>query len=296
MTDLTVIILTKNEKDNLPKAINSVKKIAKEIIIVDSGSTDETLEIAEKLGCRTYYHQWETYSKQYNWAFDNLKINTEWIMRLDADEEITEELSNEIDEKLPKIEKGINGIILRRRLYFLGRWIKHGGIYPQLILRIFRKGKGRLEDKIMDEHIVLSEGSTICFKNDFIDNNIKDLSWWISKYNWYSDREVYEVLNLEKLKNEGKLIQPKLFGKYYERKRWLKEKIYLKFSPSVRAYLYYLYRFYFKLGFLDGREGKIYHFLQAYWYRFLIDAKLYEVSHDESKMEELEKKVFKSLD
>lgn len=295
MTDLTVIILTKNEKENLPKAIDSIKKIAKEIIIVDSGSNDGTIELAKKLGCRTYYHEWETYSKQYNWAFDNLKINTSWIMRLDADEEITEELSNEINDKLPKIEKGINGIILRRRLYFMGKWIKHGGIYPQLILRIFRKGKGKLEDKIMDEHIVLSEGTTTTFKNDFIDYNNKDLSWWISKHNWYSDREVYELLNLEELKKKGDLLNPKLFGNYYSRKRWVKEKIFLKISPSVRSYLYYLYRFYFKLGFLDGREGKIFHFLQAYWYRFLIDAKFYEISNNKTKKKELEKKVFKSL-
>ena len=295
MADLTVIILTKNEEENLPKALNSVKNIARDIIIVDSGSTDKTIEIAKKYGCRIFTHVWETHAKQFNWALENIDIKTEWIMRLDADEYLTFELSKEIEEKLDRLPKNINGVILKRRLHFMGKWIKHGGIYPLYLLRIFRKGKGKVEEKIMDEHIVLFEGDTITFKYDFIDENNKPLRWWIEKHNWYSDREMYEILNLEFLKGSGILIEPNIFGDYNSRKRWLKEKIYLKFPIGFRAWLYYIYRMYFRLGFLDGKEGRIFHFMQAYWYRYLVDAKIFEYRKKNYSLEEIKRNIFKSL-
>ncbi len=275
MTDLTVIILTRNEECNLPNTIESVLHLAKRVVVVDSFSTDSTVEIAQKLGCDIFENKWTNYATQFNWGLDNCDVNTGWVLRLDADEIVTPELAKELESILTSLSDDVDGIFVRRRMYFMGRWMKHGGVYPNLVLRIFRNRKGRCEEKIMDEHIVV-EGRTIEVPYDIIDDNNKPLNWWTNKHNWYSDRECYEILNLQRLKAEGTLLKPSMFGSFAEKKRWLKENIYLKLPLGYRAWAYYAYRYYCKLGFLDGPEGRIFHFLQAYWYRFLVDAKIYE--------------------
>ena len=205
-------------------------------------------------------------------------------MRMDADEEVMEDLAAEINEKLPKIDAPVNGVILRRRVYFMGRWIKHGGRYPELLLRIFRTGKASCEMKLMDEHMVLSEGITVEFKHDLIDNNQKDLEWWTAKHNWYSNREVLDhQMTLENEMDES-LEQDGTSSGQAKMKRIVKNSGYYRLPKFFRAHLYFVYRYYIKLGFLDDPEGKIFHFLQAYWYRFLVDAKLYECEKKGIKM------------
>lgn len=275
MIDLTVLIITKNEENNIRKCINSVKNIAQRIVIVDSGSVDKTKEIAEELGADVYFNKFENHASQINWGIKNTNITTEWIMRIDADEEITTELSNEIEEKLPILDKDISGIAIKRRVYFMGKWIKHGGIYPTMILRIFRRGKAFCEQTLMDEHFVLSDGKQIVFNYDFIDNNTKSLEWWIGKHNWYSDKEVEDYLKKRNQLNDDEL-KLNLFGTQAQKKRWLKYMLYYKTPLLKRAKWYFIYRYFLKLGFLDGKEGLIFHFLQGYWYRFLVDAKIYE--------------------
>ena len=188
MLDLTVIILTKNEEKNIEKCINSFKGIAKRFVIVDSFSDDETEKICKELNKSMkkdgvlvdfYQNKWIDYATQLNWGINSTNINTEWVMRMDADEELLPELVEELKEKLPNVDDDINGIILRRRLIFMGKWIRHGGRYPELLLRIWRNGFGQCEQKIMDEHMILTSGKTITFKNDLQDNNQKDLNWWI---------------------------------------------------------------------------------------------------------------------
>ena len=286
MVDLTVLILTKNEEKNLRKCIESFKGIAKRFVIVDSGSTDDTVNIAKQLHADVYCHDFKNHAEQFNWGINNTDITTEWVMRMDADEELTEELTDEIDSRLGDVPPSVSGIIVRRRLIFMGRWIKHGGRYPEYLLRIFRNGKAMCEQKIMDEHLVLSEGTTLEFKNDLIDNNQKDLDWWTAKHNWYSNREVLDhqmtVENqIEKTMDDG--------GKSSSQaamKRKIKNGGYYRLPMFLRAHIYFIYRYYIKLGFLDGKEGKIFHFLQAYWYRFLVDAKMYECEKKGIKMTE----------
>ncbi|MDV5105567.1 glycosyltransferase family 2 protein [Clostridium perfringens] len=205
-------------------------------------------------------------------------------MRIDADEEITDELVEEIKNKLPNIQKDINGIILKRRVYFMGKWIKHGGKYPELLLRIFRTGYGMCEQKLMDEHMILLEGNTEKFDNDIIDNNNKNLDWWTHKHNWYSNREVLDYQNKVKSNYSDDLINDEINKGQVARKRFIKNNGYYKLPMFFRAHLYFIYRYYFRLGFLDGTEGRIYHFLQAYWYRFLVDAKIYECKKFDIKM------------
>ena len=285
MVDLTVVILTKNEEKNLRKCIESFCGIVKRFVIVDSFSTDGTEALCKQLDSELrangsqldfYQNKWMDYATQLNWGLTQTNITTEWSMRFDSDEELTEELVNEIEQKLPDVKEPVNGIILRRRVYFMGRWIKHGGRYPELLLRIFRTGKAMCEQKLMDEHMILSEGTTTTFQYDLIDNNQKDLEWWTAKHNWYSNREVLDhqmtLANqqVETLESGGQS------SGQASMKRAVKNGGYYKLPKFLRAHIYFIYRYYIKLGFLDGPEGKIFHFLQAYWYRFLVDAKLYE--------------------
>ena len=167
MVDLTVVILTKNEEYNLEKCIRSFNGIAKRFVIVDSYSTDGTKKLCQELSgeiCIDFYeNKFIDYATQLNWGLMNTNINTKWSMRMDADEELTPELVNEISDNLHKLDENIKGVILKRRVYFMGKWIKHGGKYPELLLRIFRTGYGICEQKLMDEHMILIEGNTIKF-------------------------------------------------------------------------------------------------------------------------------------
>lgn len=276
MVDLTIIILTRNEEKNLEKCISSLRGVAKRVIVVDSYSTDNTVELAKSLGAEVVLNPFENHAVQFNWALANVQIDTEWVMRLDADEELTCELAIEIDSRLDKLPHEVNGIILRRRVYFMDKWLRHGGKYPERLLRIFRFGHGTSELKMMDEHLIVTDGKIVTFKYDFCDNNNKGLEWWIEKHNWYSDKEVLErQMRLNNVISEHSLYNTKA-PIYTKVKRFVKNNIYYNLPKFWRAHFYYIYRYYFRLGFLDGVEGKIYTFLQAYWYRFIVDAKLYE--------------------
>lgn len=285
MLDLTIVIITKNEEQNLKKCIESFKGVAKRIVVVDSYSTDGTKDLCNDLAkynnLSFYEHKFTNHSQQLNWAFNNTGINTTWTMRMDADEEFTPELVEELKKRLPKVSSDVNGIILKRRVYFMGRWIKHGGKYPELLLRIFRTGSGECEQKLMDEHLIIKSGNSITFDKDIIDNNNKGLEWWTNKHNWYSNKEVedYRRKQVEVINHEG------ASGKQAKRKRFIKENGYYKVPLFLRAHIYFIYRYYIRLGFLDGKEGIIYHFLQAYWYRFLVDAKIYECDKFDIKIE-----------
>lgn len=278
MADLTTIILTFNEEKNIANAIDSVKAISKRIVVVDSFSTDKTVEIAKLSGVEVIQHKFINQAKQFIYAINKLDIDTQWIMRLDADEVISKEASKEIEEIcLSNKDTDINGIVVRFEVIFLGKKLRHGGIYPFRKMIIYKKDKGYMEDREMDEHIVLSEGKTVELKNDSFHKDYKNLDVWIEKHNKYSTREVNDYLlnnnqNSKQLNRSAKI------------KRFIKFNIYYKLPLGTRAHFYYLYRYYFKLGFLDGKEGKIFAFMQAYWYRFLVDAKIFEKKRYKNKL------------
>lgn len=273
---VTAIILTKNEELNISSCINSVKKVADKVIVIDSYSNDNTVKISKELGAEVFQREFKSHSEQFNWALNNIKIDSEWIFRIDADEVLTCSLVEELNTVLPNIDSSINGIFLNRRRYFLGKWIKHGDVYPERVLRIFRNGTAKSENRIMDEHIVLLNGKSIYLNNDIEDRDSKDLTFWINKHNWYSNREAEEFIKLLDEISKSDDVSENLFGNYIERKRWLKNNIYYRLPLFIRPMLYFLYRYIIKLGFLDGIEGLIYHFMQGYWYRFLVDCKVYE--------------------
>lgn len=272
MADLTTIILTYNEELNIAECIKSVESISKRIIVIDSFSTDSTVEISQKLGAEIYQHEFINQAKQFQYALNETNVKTKWVMRLDADERLTNETSAEIEEICcANINTDINGIIIRFEVNFLGKKLKHGGIYPFRKLAIFKYGLGEIEDRNMDEHVILTSGRSVELKNDSIHKDYKNLYSWIEKHNKYSTREVLDYY--ETKKQNSKLTQ---LNKKARIKRFIKFKLYYKLPLGIRSYLYYAFRYYIKLGFLDGKEGKIFAFLQAYWYRFLVDAKIYE--------------------
>lgn len=272
MLDMTVIILTKNEEANIERCINSVKGWVRRIVVVDSGSTDKTVELAEKLGAEIYHHMpFIDYAKQFNWAIDNTNIRTKWVFRFDADECVTPELKQEIITECGKhADDDVSGFMMRYKIFFLGKFLKHGGAYPFLKITIFKFGKGRFEDRSMGEHIVLSEGLCLDLKEDCEHYDFKSLNAFIDKHNWYATREVADYFAVRCGRTNAILD-----GKP-ETMRKLRDGFYYKLPKYFRAKLYYWYKFYFKMGFLDGEAGRVWAFLQAYFYRFVVDAKIYE--------------------
>ena len=275
MLDLSVIILTYNEEIHIRRCIENVNQIARKVYVVDCHSTDGTQEIARSLGAEVVEHDWPgNQAAQFNWALDNLPIETEWILRLDADEYLLPELIEELKEKLPLLSNDITGIFFNRRHIFLNRWMK-GGIYPVKLLRTFRYGHGRYEQRMMDEHIVLSDGNAIEFKNDFCDHNLNNLSWFCKKHVDYAVREAAEMLDAE-LNLSGHTQNESAFTKQAKEKRRKKES-YSKKPLFWRSFAYFLYRYFLKGAWRDGKEGFIFTFIQGWWYRTLVDAKVLEI-------------------
>lgn len=283
-SSISLIILTFKEEKQIERCIKSAKEICREIFVIDSYSEDRTTSIAESLGALCVKHKWTgNQAKQFNWGLENLPKKTEWVLRLDADEYLLPELVNEIKEKLPKLEKDVTGVILKRRVYFMNRWIKHGGYYPTYLLRLWRFGSGKYEERWMDEHVKLDRGKTITFENDFIDDNLNNLTWWTNKHNHYATREAIDLLNIKYKFLKSDSINAELSQQQDKRKRWVKENFYTYIPLFLRPFLYFIYRYIFKLGFLDGKAGLIWHFLQGFWYRFLVDAKIYDIERRAKK-------------
>lgn len=269
--DVTFIVLTKNEEINLPDCLESVKGFAQRVVIVDSGSTDKTEEIAKQYGADFFVHPFENYARQFNWGIDNTDITTKWTFRLDADERLTPELCKEL-AYLMKIHDNdnVNGVTMEAWLYFMGHKIEHG-CHNKRKLMLFKTGIGRIEDRKMDEHTVLSEGTAVYAKERFIHYDFKDMSHWTNKMNWYATREMQDYYDFINGKDNDVMGDSTITG---QRKN--KFGIYYKFPIFIRSQLLFVYYYIFKLGFLDGKEGFVYHYMYHRWYRTLVDAKILE--------------------
>jgi glycosyltransferase involved in cell wall biosynthesis len=285
MVDLSVIILTNNESKHIGRCIKSLLSITDKIFIIDSFSTDNTVAIAESLGAMVVQNTWVSYAFQFNYGILNNPFQTKWIMRMDADEYITPELAQELNTSLSGIQENITGLYIKRRVVFMDQWINHGGYYPIWLLRIWRHGVGVCEELWMDEHIKLSSGITAQLQNDIVDHNLNNLTWWTQKHNNYAIREVIDLLNIKYNFGDKPTVTPDFWGSQEQRTRYLKIK-YANLPLFTRPFLYFLFRFVVKGGFLDGKKGLIWHFLQGFWYRFLVDAKIFEVYQRAGKEKE----------
>lgn len=277
MLDLSVIILTYNEELHIRRCLENISSIANEIFVIDCFSTDKTCEIASEFSnVHVLKHEWPAtkYAGQFNWALENAPINSKWIMRLDADEYLLPETLVELQEKLPKVPENTTGIVIKRRHIFMDKWVRRG-VYPVKLLRVFQYGKAMCEQRLMDEHIQLLEGDCIELDNDFCDHNLNSLSWFCNKHVGYALREAVDLLDIEldltgfATTDEGKMISEQANQKRMKKHKYAKQPLFF------RSFAYFLYRYILRGGFLDGKEGFLFAFIQGWWYRTLVDANIF---------------------
>lgn len=277
-TQFSFIILTYNEEIHLPRLLTSIRALDAAVYVLDSGSTDETVPIAKKFGATVLQHSFENHPKQWDYALKNFAVQTPWVICLDADHVVTPELSRHLQAFRDKDYLGTDGIYFNRKNFFKGRMIKHGGYSPFYLLKMVRFGKGYSDLNENMDHRLIVPGKTITWKDGYIlEENLKEnnISFWIAKHNRYSDlvarEEVERMMELR-----AQTIKPHFWGSPDERTAWLKS-LWWKLPRYMRPMLYFIYRMVFQLGILDGRTGIIFHFLQAFWFRLVVDIKIDEI-------------------
>jgi len=272
------IILTYNEEIHLPALLASIENLHASVFVLDSGSTDNTVAIAENAGAVVQQHPFENHPRQWDYALKCFPVSTPWVICLDADQVISNELKVLLADFDPAEYNGTNGIYFNRKFIFKDRWIRHGGYFPFYLLKMFRYDVGYSDLNENMDHRFVVPGKTIIWKTGYItEQNHKenDISFWITKHNRYSDllaRE--EVERMQKLR--GQTVAAKFSGSPDERTAWLK-KLWWKLPRYIRPVLYFTYRYVFQLGFLDGRTGAMFHFLQGFWFRIIVDVKIGEI-------------------
>lgn len=289
MLDITAVILTYNEELHIERCIKSVQRVCSSVLVVDSFSTDATCAIAESLGARVVQHKFENQARQFNWAIDTLAIDTEWIWRVDADEIIEDGLAKIAEMEISNLPNDVNGVYVNKKIVFMGRPLMHGGWYPAPQIKLVRKGHGRSEDKMMDEHLIVTDGYTVNWDGDQTDWNLKPLDWWWEKHHGYAKREAkmqvlcnegptgtkaaHEGSENTKAAHENAVVEGRLFGSDAEWKRYMKN-LYAHCPRYVRAVVYFLSRYVLMGGFLDGYAGWYWHTRQGLMYRWMVDREI----------------------
>ena len=270
---ISVLILTYYEEKNIEECLRSIYDWAGEIFIVDSFSTDKTIEIAQSYTDKIYQHPFENFAQQRNWAQENLSLKNEWVFHLDADERVSPELNSEL-KKIFSSKFEADGFMVSRKTIFRGKWIRFGGHYPVYHLRIFKRNKGKSEERLYDQNYIV-KGKILKMKGDIINIINPDLKLWKANHIKWAYLEAQEILG-----NKNRIMNIRLEGNPIERRNWVRYKIYYKMPLFLRPFIYFLYRYILRLGFLDGKQGLIFHFWQGFWYRFLVDIKTYELRKD----------------
>lgn len=271
------IILTFNEEQHLPRLLNSIRQLNAPLFILDSGSTDQTLKIAADFGATIKFNDFENHPKQWDFALKNFEVETPWIIGLDADQIVTQELFDQLAQFKDENYRDINGIYFNRKNFFKGKWIKYGGYYPKYLLKMFRKDIGFSDiNEKMDHRFIVSGATQTWKKGHLLEENLKEneISFWIAKHNRYSDliaeEEIERMLSLR-----TQTIKPNLFGDPNQRMAFLK-RLWWKLPRFVRPFIYFGYRMIFQLGVFDGKTGILFHFLQGFWFRLIVDVKIEE--------------------
>jgi len=283
MTDIhgsmvSVVILTFNEARNLDATLEAVSGWAASVFIVDSGSTDGTEAIARRHGAEVVRHPFETHARQWQWALDTLPLQTEWVLALDADQRVTPELRASIAAALSEGQAtgtGPNGYFVARRQVFRGRWIRHGGYYPKYLLKLFRRSHARLDARELVDHHFIVDGPVAKLCGDLIEDNRNEATIfeWTAKHNRYAALQARQEIDQA---SESGVPMSSILASPDGRTRWLKQQ-WRRMPLFVRPVLYVLYRYVIRLGFLDGKEGFIFHVLQGFWYRLLVDINIDEL-------------------
>jgi glycosyltransferase involved in cell wall biosynthesis len=277
MNNITVIIPIRNEIKHIERSVKSALRLTQYVYVVDSGSTDGSIELAVRLGARVFQYEWtkeSNFSKKINWALENLPIKTTWAIRLDADEYFMDNAIESLPKVLENVDNSINGFTLIRRVYFMGKWIKHSKEYPKTTMRVYRVGHVRMESRWLDEHIDIGEGKAVNLPLDIVDDSKITIAQWVNKHNNdYSIKEAIELIHQE----IGLFDRAEShLDKNAQKKKDIKQK-YVSMPKYWRCFIWFCYREFIKLGFLDGKEGFLWNFFQGWWYRMLVDAKVDEI-------------------
>lgn len=274
---ITVIILSFNEAVHIGRCIERLLPLVERVVVIDSFSTDRTVEIAQSLGAEVFQNPWKNHAAQFAWGLEKANVTSRWTMRIDCDEYLETGLQSEIIEKLPALPETVTACDFKLKVIFKGKFIRWGGFYATRLIRLWRTGFGQIEQRWMDERIVISSGERISLSGgDLVDENLKDIGWWTEKHNGYATRHMIDFINREhhlfpideRVEQGGQNA-----GRW---KRFLRNRLYGSAPLYVRAILYFIQRYFFRLGFLDGKQGFVWHFLQGFWYFVLMDAKIDE--------------------
>lgn len=271
MQQLTVVILTYNEGIHIARAIRNVLRWADKVIVLDSYSQDKTVEIAKNLDVEVIFRKFDDYKNQRLYAIDYCKDKTEWMFFLDADEYLLDETKDEIKNVMNQ-KNNIAGYYVPRRFIFMKKWIRYGGYYPCYLIRLFKPTAATVYGAV-NEHVII-HGEVAKLRHDVVDHNLKDVASWIHKHNKYTD---LESLRFWHAKNTQRKIKGLDSFARLEWKDWVRENIWNHLPLLVKPFFYFIYRYFIRFGFLDGKVGFIYHLLQGWWYYFMIDVKYIEI-------------------
>jgi glycosyltransferase involved in cell wall biosynthesis len=272
--DLSIVILTFNETVNLPRLFKSIEPLQCETFVVDSGSTDGTQDLVRQHGVESVQHPFESHAKQWSWALENLPIHATWVLALDADQYLTPKAAGEIVALFSGQDRlsQVNGIYINRRQVFRGQWIRHGGYYPKYLLKLFRRSQVFFDPNDLVDHHFYVNGRTQLLDGDLIEENTKedDIGFWVSKHVRYA-----KLLAEEEIRRQSSPppLKPSVSGSPDQRTIWLK-RLWWRLPSFVRPFLFFFYRYFIRLGFLDGKQGLIFHFMQTLWFRLLVDVEL----------------------
>jgi len=268
-------VLACDEERNLGACLASLAPFVYEAIVVDSGSTDRTLEVAAECGARVVPHPFESHARQWAWALQNLDLHTDWVLALDADQRATHALVQEIGQLLADPPRDVAGCFVVRRQVFRGRWIKHGGYYPKRLLKLFRRDAVWVDEGELVDHHFRVRGRSVNLAGEIVEENLNEnaIATWIAKHNRYAVLQAREEFERT---GGSSALRARFFGSPDERVLWQK-RLWGRLPLFVRPCLYFLYRYVVRLGFLDGRQGFVFHVLQGFWYRLLVDINLEEL-------------------
>jgi len=269
-----VILMTYNEEIHIRRCLENLLKLTSNIYVVDSFSNDKTVDILNEYKIQYVQNSFVNHSNQLNFAISTYPFETNYIIRVDSDELLSDELVHEIKTtELLDIDSDISGFYIKRKVNFLNKTLNYGNINPIWLLRLWKKGKGICDDKLMDEKIIVSDQKTAKLKNILIDQNLNDLTWWTNKHNNYSNREALEILNHKYLGTKNIFLGDHNSIDYI---LYFLKKMYNCMPIFLRSFMLFFYSYFLKLGMLDGIPGFIWNVLQVFWYRYLVDVKVYE--------------------
>lgn len=290
MIPVTLIVTTRNEEANIEKCLRSAHGLVDQIFVIDSESEDATAKVASRYAevVNLGYEHGKIIPWIYQWGLDNLPIRNDWVLILEADQALTPELRSELEELFSRSEIAERGFYIRRRQVFRGKPLRFGGYGSKYMLKLFHRASGELDAKETDTRIYV-RGTVGKLKSPIIEENLKEnlILFYLQKHLRYA-----EVFAREELLRRQEVIEwktkPRFFGTPDQRVLWFKQR-YFRLPLFVRPFLYFFYRYFLLLGILDGKQGGIFHFLQAFWFRLVIDIRLEEMLKAELTVNGVEK-------